>query len=370
MMFTMNSSIDDSRRTTSACADFIDLLKQKQSTSNESRDTTSNILKNAFTEGNYYESGDLNIPSFECFDTSISAKSAAVTTTNRVSTHYQGSDIETILACLEPNPISGIIQRVPELPLSSCLSQDLLKNCNDYCMALQPLDTKQVSSTTSSNSGWKSNRNSMLSYAALNIPCPVSGVSRMYSDSSKMSASSTVTSEVVHIYDYQQERWMDRYQQLSTFFQEHGHSDVSHEFDSNLSGWVRRQRHQFKRAKQGRRSTLTTSRVQLLEQVGFKWDFHDLAWNKNFERLQAFYNVHKHCNVPTSSCSTFFGSKEDNDRLLNWCKRQKRAIRMYLKNKAAAGSRMNAKRFAQLQSIGFRWEPVKSSDASATPWIK
>ena len=291
---------------------------------------------------------------------------------------------------MEPKPLSeNNIQLVNEMPLNSFLSQDLLQNCQEYTQLLKATSNMAVASNMCPTTAMPTplalpslrQQPSLLRSVSVpglatpkgglptsfgNIPCPKVGISRGSSDTSIMSTGSN--GDMVHIYDYQQERWMDRYHQLAAYFQQHGNSDVSNEYDANLAGWVRRQRHQFKRAKQGRRSTLTVARVQLLERVGYTWDFHDVAWNKNFEQLKAFYRIHKHTNVPTScsSNSEAFGmTKEENDRLLNWCKRQKRAIRMYLKDKNAVGSRMNAKRFELLQSIGFRWQPVKKVESPA-----
>jgi Helicase associated domain len=358
MVFTMNST-NNSYRTTAACTDFIDFFQNNYN--NEFQDS-STTLTNVGQECEEDNLMDASFASFDHLDTATFATlENNMATTTRQEIPLIQNKIDLMLESLEPKPLSGDIQRVAQLPLAACLSDDLLKNCNEYCMALQSLSIKQPGKLTRTNS------NPNMYFASLS--CPKPAVPRSYSDSSSVSVGSTgsgSSSDVVHIYDYQQERWMERYQQLSAFFRENGHSDVSNEFEANLAGWVRRQRHQFKRAKQGRRSTLTGSRVKLLEQVGFKWDFHDLAWNENFERLKMFYQIHKHCNVPTSSsCSTFFGSKEENDRLLNWCKRQKRAIRMYLKNSDAVGSRMNAKRFELLQSIGFRWQPVKKNEGTA-----
>jgi hypothetical protein len=339
-MFTLQPSID-SLRTTSACADFIDLF-----TSNNGS-TSTNIHDAGMKKSS--SSNDLmdeSIASFDYNDPLMTASSTHSTMHQDIPQIEINTDMR--LNSLEPNPISGSIQRVRHIPLSSILSDDLLENCNEYCMVLQSLTHEDPIVSTF----LRTSSDPTFSVSALSIGCPKPGVSRSYSLNSTISFSDS--SDVVHFYDYQQERWMDRYQQLSTFFQQHGHSDISYEFDSNLAGWVRRQRHQFKRAKQGRRSTLTVNRVQLLEQVGFKWDKHTLAWFENFERLKVFYNIHKHCNVPTNNCSSIcFGTKEENDRLLNWCKRQKRAIRAYLKNKDAVGSRMDARRLQLLQSIGF-----------------
>jgi hypothetical protein len=350
-MFTFNNSID-SLRTTSACSDFINLFNLNErsiSTSFQDAGMMSNDLM------------DESKASFNCADPFVTPSTPSTNST----THHQVPQVETksdiLLDPLEPKPIYGIIRRVRHLPLTSFLSDELLKNCNDYCVALQSVTNDEPIDSTV----LRTSSNPSFCVGAHSIECPKLGIPRSYSESVIVSSgppAATGSSDEVHIYDYQQERWMDRYQQLSAFFQEHGHSDVSNEFDSNLAGWVRRQRHQFKRAKQGRRSTLTVSRVHLLEQVGFKWDKHSLAWFENFERLKQFYKIHKHCNVPTSNS---FGSKEENDRLLNWCKRQKRAIRMYLTNKDAVGSRMDVQRLELLQSIGFRWQPVKQNNESS-----
>mmetsp|Transcript_27740 Transcript_27740/g.45866 ORF Transcript_27740/g.45866 Transcript_27740/m.45866 type:complete len:331 (+) Transcript_27740:165-1157(+) len=273
------------------------------------------------------------------FDTSfLPMSSSSSLTSSRDSLpelHDDDCDVE-LRDALEPVPISSDIQRDDKVSLKS-LSQDLLRNASDYCLALKPLEAFCVQD--GNNQALSSSFNVTPSFV-----CHKPSVT-------------PATTDPVHLYDYQQERWMERYMELAKFFNNHGHSDVSNEYDVNLAGWVRRQRHQFKRAKQGRRSTLTVSRVQMLERVGFKWDFHDLAWNENFERLKIFVKIHNHCNVTSSNVS--LGSKEENDRLLNWCKRQKRAIRLFLKNKEAVGTRMNAKRFELLQSLGFKWETNK-----------
>ena len=252
--------------------------------------------------------------------------------------HDDTSEKTDILAAnIEPSPI-GSIQSVSVGNVG--FSNDLLRNCNEYCFALGPLKSNELESTN--------NKSFQVTSSVVQH---------------KVSVTPPTTS-TIHLYDYQLERWMDRYNQLATFYQQYGHSAVSNEYDANLAGWVRRQRHQFKRAKQNRRSTLTMKRVALLEDVGFTWDFHDIAWQANFQRLKKFYSIHNHCNVTTTS--NFYGSKEENDKLLNWCKRQKRAIRLFLKNTDAVGSRMNMKRLELLNSIGFRWEPVKKSPSTVS----
>jgi hypothetical protein len=258
------------------------------------------------------------------------------------------------MSSVEPIPISKDIHRVQKVPFNA-FSNDILRNAHDLCLALEPLKARQDNIIIKNHKKGEF----VVSPATEGDSTNSSLVPSKQKSSAAAAAAASRSS--VHLYDYQQERWMDRYNELSAFFQSHGHSDVSNEFDANLAGWVRRQRHQFKRAKQGRRSTLTVARVQLLDRVGFKWDSHDLAWVENFERLKTFYKIHKHCNVSSSfiESSDVTGNREDHEKLLNWCKRQKRAIRMYLKNKDRVGSRMTPQRFEMLKSLGFRWESQK-----------
>lgn len=250
---------------------------------------------------------------------------------------------------LEPVPIaSDLCQRVDCV---TSLPSDLIENSLDYCVALQPL-TKLLETVP----GDSLDQTEVQFCSDLNISLG-GGIHRSPSLVSLESLSGTLPSkemkETVHLYDYQQERWVDRFQELVGFYSTRGHSNVPNNYGRNLACWVRRQRHQFKRAKLGRRSTLTSARVQLLELVGFTHDFHDLAWNTNFNRLVEFYKVHKHCNVPASP----YG--DPNGSLFNWCKRQKRACRVYLENSDDIGTRMNAQRLRLLQSIGFRFDPVR-----------
>jgi hypothetical protein len=332
-MSAINTTADVNLSTSMSSFDFIDFLKDDSERSCLNSSQT-NHIHNSNNKGPVAMNWDMS------FLSNITPLNAGVTrqvsNERRIIDDISEKTDAFLPANLEPSPIAGNIQNVAVGNVG--FSKDLLQNWNDYCFALEPLRSNEKEESKSFHI-----TSSVVQHKMYVTP---------------------PTTSTIHLYDYQLERWMDRYSQLAAFYQQYGHSDISNDFDSNLAGWVRRQRHQFKRAKQGRRSTLTVKRVALLEDVGFKWDFHDLAWQQNFQQLKNFYSLHNHCNVTTTS--NFYGSKEENDKLLNWCKRQKRAIRLFLMNKDAVGSRMNLKRLELLNSIGFRWEPVKKSPSTVS----
>jgi hypothetical protein len=68
-------------------------------------------------------------------------------------------------------------------------------------------------------------------------------------------------------------RWMERYKEVVDFKEENGHCSVPDKYTSNakLGSWVRNQRVQYRNLTAGKKSTMTASRVSLLEKLGFEW---------------------------------------------------------------------------------------------------
>lgn len=150
----------------------------------------------------------------------------------------------------------------------------------------------------------------------------------------------------MRIHDYQQQRWNQKYDCLVKFYAEHGHCDVPYNFkrDPSLLHWIKRQRHQHKRDKLGKRSNLTDDRVRLLNILGFNWDSQQSSWSKNFENLKEFYLNNGHFNVPSDH-------NGDKGRLSYWLRRQKSEYRMVLKQKKPS-TKMNLERIEKLKEIG------------------
>jgi Helicase associated domain len=145
---------------------------------------------------------------------------------------------------------------------------------------------------------------------------------------------------------FHEEKWSLRYKELLEFHKEHGHAAVPHTYPPNpqLARWVKRQRRQFKLRKENRQSTMTSERLDLLNNVGFIWDSHDVNWREKLDTLTQFKKEHCHCNVP---------SNYRDKKLATWVKCQRRQFKLYWDGKPSA---MTPDRIMELEKVGFEWE--------------
>lgn len=155
---------------------------------------------------------------------------------------------------------------------------------------------------------------------------------------------------------FHEEKWTCRYKELLIFHREHGHSAVPHTYPKNpqLARWVKRQRRQYKLLKDGRPSTMTADRLELLNSTGFVWDSHDVNWREKLDSLSVFRQEHGHCNVP---------SNYKDKKLATWVKCQRRQYKLYWDGKPSA---MTPDRIAQLERSGFEWEIRAAAPKTAT----
>jgi hypothetical protein len=123
------------------------------------------------------------------------------------------------------------------------------------------------------------------------------------SSSSSTSLSSSSTPEDPRFKPFHEERWTIRYKELLSFLGDHGHAAVPHTYPENpqLARWIKRQRRQFKLLQDKQISTMTSERLELLNDIGFVWDSHDVNWREKLDALLAFREVQGHCNVPSNN---------------------------------------------------------------------
>lgn len=150
---------------------------------------------------------------------------------------------------------------------------------------------------------------------------------------------------------YQYEQWTEKFQELCDFRKLRGHCQVPHTYKENppLARWVKRQRYQYKLKVEGKMSTMTDERVQLLENIGFIWDSHAAAWAEKLHELKDYARQRGDCNVP----STY----PENPQLATWVKCQRRQYKLLRDGKT---SNMTVDRILELEKVGFVWEVRKT----------
>ena len=142
--------------------------------------------------------------------------------------------------------------------------------------------------------------------------------------------------------------WTSYFFKLRAYQAKNGHCNVSiwkpNGEETSLSNWVKRQRCQYQCLKRGKKSTMTASRIQMLESIGFEWDIHGKQWEERFLELVKYKQINGNCKVPWDSV--------EHRCLFVWTKRQKRLFKQSL---------LSADRIKRLERIGFVWKASSQS---------
>jgi hypothetical protein len=80
----------------------------------------------------------------------------------------------------------------------------------------------------------------------------------------------------------------ERLSELADYRKIHRHCNVPTRYTENakLGTWVATQRSQYNLHQEGKRSSMTSSRIQVLESLGFEWK-PSIGWGKGHQRHQA-----------------------------------------------------------------------------------
>ena len=153
--------------------------------------------------------------------------------------------------------------------------------------------------------------------------------------------------------------WTTRYHELIAFKNTYGNCLVPNNWPINnsLSLWVKRQRHQYKLKREGKRSTMTDDRQLALERIDFVWDPHTAVWDERLNELRDFQTRQGHCSVPVNSPKT--------RQLAIWVKCQRRQYRLFCDGRH---STMTNERIRKLNELGFVWNPQEyKAETDAKP---
>lgn len=173
------------------------------------------------------------------------------------------------------------------------------------------------------------------------------------SDSSCSSGSSSTMMEDISLSIMNCDQWTARYKELVEYKARFGNCHIPYDWAPNkpLSQWVKRQRHQRRLRTEGKHSNLSEEREKLLHDLGFIWDSRAANWEERLNELQEFKDIHGHCKVTNKhgkSCRP----------LSVWLKRQRHAVREFLKGKPDTG--MTDDRLSRLVDLGVKFNLRRS----------
>jgi len=139
--------------------------------------------------------------------------------------------------------------------------------------------------------------------------------------------------------------WETSFTQLVDFANKHGHVNVPDNqllaTDSDLSGWIKRQRTAFKSG------SLEQQKISQLEALpGWSWSPHSESWESYFELLKVYVEEHGHALVPQKS---FYKTQD----LASWVNSQRTRYKK---------GRLETNRIEKLESVGgWSWDPLAES---------
>jgi hypothetical protein len=136
--------------------------------------------------------------------------------------------------------------------------------------------------------------------------------------------------------------------ELAEYRKIHGHCNVPRNYSENskLGKWVGTQRMNYRLHLEGKTSSITFSRIQELECLGFEWNSHGAtSWGDRFSELAEYQSIRGHCNVPKGY--------SENAKLANWVRAQRDQCKLHLEGKP---SQMTLSRIQALESLSFEWK--------------
>jgi len=146
------------------------------------------------------------------------------------------------------------------------------------------------------------------------------------------------------------EEWM---KELKKYEAEHGHVNVPLKYEKNvpLGSFVNNQRSEYRRMRQGKPSSMTETKVQELEGIGFLWNVRDARtpWHVRLEELKEYKKKHGDCDVPNNWL--------DNQPLSSWVSKQRQQYKLYSRRAGGVTTscHLTKERVGQLNELGFDW---------------
>jgi hypothetical protein len=105
------------------------------------------------------------------------------------------------------------------------------------------------------------------------------------------------------VHKTEQLAWLVRYEALRRIGPYHlSDAPIDDQLRQRLLMWVRNQRKQYRNYIEGRKTTVTTRRVDMLNEINFEWNlkeiYEDDNWNEMKSAIEDFKRRHDHCFIP------------------------------------------------------------------------
>jgi hypothetical protein len=141
--------------------------------------------------------------------------------------------------------------------------------------------------------------------------------------------------------------WEYRLSELADYRKINGHCNVPHNYSENtkMFNWVNNQRSQYRLHVNRKKTSMTLSRIQELESIGFEWDSHGATWEDRLSELADYRKIHGHCNVPKNY--------REKSKLANWVSYQRSHHKLHREGKR---SQITLPRIQALERLGFEWK--------------
>jgi hypothetical protein len=137
--------------------------------------------------------------------------------------------------------------------------------------------------------------------------------------------------------------WKMRYEQLCDYQNQHGHCRV---VDGKLAVWVRNQHREYRYYCEGKKTTLSSERLEALRAIDFFKDLptNDQVWQLRFDELKEFHDKYNHSNVPEDYTANY--------SLGQWVMNQRT---QYKRSLEGLSTSLTPTRIASLETLDFRW---------------
>ena len=155
--------------------------------------------------------------------------------------------------------------------------------------------------------------------------------------------------------------WMDKYELAKKYYEHYGNLDIPQKFktingidyDENgiaLGRWINNQRTAYEG--QGS-SRLTNSQIELLENIGMKWDMLNEKWNRYYELSKKYYEHYGNLDIPQKFKTINGIDYDENGIALGiWISTQRKAY------KGQGNSRLTNSQIELLENIEMKWDQL------------